>query len=80
MMSRGKYTLVMSRWLATTLLLDSVSANANSCHGSSAQNANTGYGTPSDGMRASRPKKIVNTTIVVSGCRIAHAAPSAVCL
>src|SRR5215213_4536998 len=45
---RGKYTLVIRCELSTRLLLDCVSANANNCHGSSAQYANTGYGTPSE--------------------------------
>ena len=56
-----------SRWFATTLLLDSVRANAKSCHGSRAQYANTGYGNPSDGSFASRPKTTLNTIIVKNG-------------
>src|ERR1041385_4155967 len=78
--SRGKYTFLIRFWLPTRLFADSLSAYANSCHGSSAVYANTGYGTPSDGTFASRPKNTLNTTIVKNGCRIAHAAPSAVCL
>src|SRR5579859_3934989 len=67
MMSRGKYTLVISRSLATRLLLDAVSAKANNCHGTSAQQTNTGYGRPSDVRPPSRPKNILNTTIVETG-------------
>ena len=44
-----------------------LSADANSCQGSSATNANTGYGTPSDGIFANRPKKMLNTIIVITG-------------
>jgi hypothetical protein len=61
-------------------LLDSASANANSCQGTSALNAKTGYGNPSEGMRPNRPKKMLKTTIVSTGCRMAQATPSAVCL
>ena len=43
------------------------------------QNANSGYGRPSDGILPNLPKKIVNTAIVASGCSSAHATPSAVC-
>jgi hypothetical protein len=77
---RGKYTFVIRCWLETRLLEDSFSAKANNCHGSRPVNANTGYGTPSDGIFASRPKKTLNTTIVRTGCKTAQAAPSAVCL
>ena len=48
--------------------------------GTSAMSENTGYGIPSEGTFARCPKKIVNTTIVISGWIIAHPAPSAVCL
>ena len=39
-----------------------------------------GYGTPSEPTWASRPKKIVKTTMVMAGCSTAHAAPRTVCL
>src|SRR5215813_4720441 len=78
--NRGKYTLVSTAALSTRLLLDCVSANAKSCHGSKAENVKIGYGTPSDGTPASLPKKIVNAAMVRRGWRIAQAAPSAVCL
>ena len=67
-------------WLPTRELLDSVRAKANSCQGSSAVKANTGYGMPSEGTLARRPKKRLNTSMVKSGWMMAHAAPSAVCL
>jgi hypothetical protein len=41
---------------------------------------NTGYGTPSEGIRASRPKNMLNTRVANRGCRTAHATPSTVCL
>ena len=56
------------------------SAVAKYVQGTSAAIENTGYGIPSEGMPASRPKKMVNTTIVRTGWRIAQPAPSAVCL
>src|SRR2546428_883423 len=39
-----------------------------------------GYGTPSEGMRASQPKMMLNTIIVMNGCSTAHPAPKIVCL
>src|SRR5688500_16659348 len=79
-MMRGKYTFVSSRWLLTMLLLDSVSENAKSCQGSSAQKANTGYGIDPVSIPASLPKNTLKTTIVSTGCTTAQATPSAVCL
>src|SRR5262245_7760369 len=79
-MIRGKYTFVIRLPLPTRLLAEPVNADANSCHGSSPASANTGYGTPSDGKRARRPKTTVNTTIVASGCSQAHNTPNVVCL
>ena len=43
--------------------------------GTSAANANSGYGAPPDGIFASREKTSVKTAIVASGCAIAHATP-----
>jgi hypothetical protein len=53
--------------LLTRLLLEAVNAFAKSCHGNNPQNVNTGYGTPSDGIPASRPKKTLKTIIMNSG-------------
>ena len=44
-----------------------MSALAKYVQGSSAAKAKIGYGTPSDGSLASRPKKSVKTAIVISG-------------
>src|SRR5678815_3204350 len=77
---RGKYNLVTSYWLATTLLADWVNPFAKNVQGTSAAKLKSGYGTPSDGTFARFPKKRLNTTIVSSGWMIAHEAPSAVCL
>ena len=71
---------MINRWFATTLFDDSPSANAKSCHGRSAQYANTGYGMPSDGIFPKWLKTTVNTIIVKNGWMTAHATPSAVCL
>src|SRR5258706_2944591 len=59
-----------------------VSANAveKNCHGSSAVNVNTAYGTPSDGSFAIRPKTTVKMTIVKNGRMNAHKTPIEVCL
>ena len=38
-----------------------------------------GYGKPSDGIFAIPPKTALKITMVVNGCRMAHAAPSTVC-
>src|SRR3990167_9763014 len=78
--NRGKYTFVIRLLLLTRLLLELVTPLAKSCHGKSAAYENMGYGTPSDGIFARLPKKIVKTTIVKRGCRIAHSTPKAVCL
>jgi len=44
-------------------------------HGTSAAYAKIGYGTPPDGIFATRENTIVNTAIVASGWAIAHATP-----
>src|SRR4051795_13084053 len=80
MMRRGKKTFVISCLLLTRLADDSVNDDANSCHGKRPLYANSEYGTPSDEIFASRPRKIVKTIIVATGWRIAHAPPSTVCL
>ena len=49
-------------------------------HGTSATKLKSGYGTPSDGTFARRPKKTEKIIIVNRGCRTAQLAPSAVCL
>jgi hypothetical protein len=53
---------------------------AKKVQGTRAQNAKMGYGTPSEGTRASRPRKTVKTTMIVIGWIIAQDAPMAVCL
>src|SRR5438874_11970607 len=78
--SLGKYTLVISPALPTRLFADPLNDDANTCQGRSAASVNNGYGKPSEGRPASRPKMIVNSTIVISGCSTAHAIPSVVCL
>src|SRR5262252_4340185 len=44
-------------------------------HGTSAAYAKSGYGTPSDGIFATRENTMVKTIIAASGCTIAHAMP-----
>ena len=80
MIRRGKYTLVMMFALVTMLVVDRVSPSAKSIQGSRAASTKSGYGTPSDGIFASPPKKTVKMTIVKSGWRTAHAIPRPVCL
>src|SRR5215831_6838895 len=76
--SRGKYTLVMIRSLWTRLFDDWVSPFATNVHGTNPTRLKIGYGTPSEGTRAGRPKNRLNTTIVRTGWMIAHATPNAV--
>src|SRR5258705_8972819 len=77
---RGKYTFEINCWLPTTDIAPPVTAVAKYVHGTSAENENSGYGKPSDGTCARRPRNTANTAIVSTGCRTAHAAPSVVCL
>ena len=55
-------------------------AVAKYCQGSSAVYVSTGYGTLSEGSPAKLPKISVNTIMLSRGWRMAHAAPSNVCL
>src|SRR3954464_8991240 len=66
--------------LITRLLEDCVSPKEKKVHGTSPAMANSGYGMPSEGILASRPKNKLNTSMVKTGCKIPHAAPNAVCL
>src|SRR5688572_1723621 len=72
MRRRGKYTLLMSWVFPTRLLADADTAFAKNVHGRSAAKANSGYGRPSDGILAHRPKSRLNTPIVANGWRTAH--------
>ncbi len=80
MMSRGKYTFWTSVAVLTMLVDAWLTPCEKSVHGRSPTYEKIGYGRPSDPTPASRPKKIVKTTMLRSGWRIAQAAPSAVCL
>src|SRR5438132_8585169 len=77
---RGKYTFEMTFCCPTSEVEPVDNAVEKYVHGTSAHNEKRGYGTPSDGIRANFPKKIVNTTIDMTGWTIAHPAPSVVCL
>jgi hypothetical protein len=48
-------------------LADADTAFAKNVHGRSAANANSGYGRPSEGILAQRPKSRLNTPIVAKG-------------
>ena len=78
--SRGKYTFLSRLALPTRLSADCARPVAKNVQGTSAAKAKSGYGTPSDGIFASLPKNRLKMSIVKTGCMIAHAAPSAVCL
>src|SRR5215470_15673682 len=80
MIRRGKYTLVIKLALPTKLFDDWARPLAKNIHGTNAAYVKIGYGTPSDGIFPSLPKKMLNTTIVKNGWMIDQAAPSAVCL
>jgi hypothetical protein len=77
---RGKYIFVIIWLLATNDLLASRRAFENNVQGSNAVKEKMGYGTPSEGTFARLPKKMLKTTIVRNGCRIAQLAPNNVCL
>ena len=78
--NRGKYTFVSRLALCTKLLEAWVSPFEKNIQGTSAVNAKSGYGTPSDGTFANRPKNSAKTAMVMIGWMIAQIAPSAVCL
>src|SRR5438105_3499309 len=80
MTNRGKYTFEMRLALDTRLFDDWVTAYEKNVQGTRAQYANSGYGTPSDGILANLPKTTVKRIMVMTGCRIAHDAPKNVCL
>src|SRR5674476_51213 len=79
MISRGKYTFVIRFALVTSDALAAEKELEKYIHGMSAASVNTEYGTPSDGIFASRPKIKVKITMVSRGWSTAHAAPSTVC-
>jgi hypothetical protein len=66
--------------LLTMLLPLVLTAAAKNVHGSSPAKAKSGYGTPSEGMPASFPKKNVKMSIMSSGCKTTHNTPRAACL
>src|SRR4030042_4731056 len=77
---RGKNTFLINAALPTRLLEDVVTLLATKAHGTNAAKLKISYGTPFDGILASRPKKSVKTTIFMNGWMTAHEAPSTVCL
>src|SRR6266571_8646806 len=73
--SRGKYVFVtMLRYVIRLRVPDATEFEKKN-QGTSAAYAKIGYGTPPDGILASRENTIVNTAIVASGCAIAQAMP-----
>lgn len=80
MISLGKKTLVSIPALVTNELLLDDKALANNCQGSMAQNTIMGYGAPSLGSLAIRPKTKARTSIVAKGRRTLQATPITVCL
>jgi len=63
----GKYTFVRRLEFPTRLFPENPTAPAKYVHGTSAEYEKTGYGTPSLGILANFPKKIVKTTIAENG-------------
>jgi hypothetical protein len=59
--------LLSSPELPTRLFDAPPNACANICHGTTPANTKSGYGTPSDGSFAMRPKSTVNNTIDATG-------------
>jgi hypothetical protein len=78
--SLGKYTFVTRRAFVTRLIPEKLREVAKNVQSTNAEYENTGYGIPSDGIFANRPKNSVNMSIVAKGCRIAQDAPRTVCL
>ncbi len=77
---RGKNSLVMIPWFATSDTAPSDMMRENRFQGRSPARANSGYGTPSDGTLARIPNRSVNTPTWTAGCTIAHVMPNAACL
>src|SRR3989344_5800096 len=77
---RGKYTFVISFSSSTTLLPAMRITFEKNVQGRSPAYTKIGYGSPSEGILASAPKKILKTIIFINGWITAHAAPIAVCL
>src|SRR6476620_4809316 len=78
--SRGKYTLVMNATFEVIEFAALVMPYRKNVHGSRPEKENSGYGNSL--MLLVWPALLMmraNTTIVRTGCRIAHMAPSAVC-
>src|SRR5579863_9651678 len=73
---RGKYTFEMRLALATRLLEDIPRPPAKKVQGMSPVRLKSGYGMPSEGIFASLPKKMLNTSMVNSGWMMAQDAPS----
>ena len=80
MISRGKYTFETTWLEATTLRDDAASALEKNVQGTSAARTKIGYGNPSEGRPARRPKKSPKTPISMIGWINAQPAPKNVCL
>ena len=73
--SRGKYVFVTMLRYVIRLSVPLDTEFEKKKNGTSAAYAKIGYGTPSDGIFATRENTIVNTTIADSGWTMAHAMP-----
>src|SRR5260370_14706401 len=75
---RGKYTFVTSCVLPNRLAAPALKAFEKNIHGSSPEYANSEYGAPSDGSRATRPKIATTINMAINGWSTAHARPRGV--
>src|SRR5438552_6829565 len=73
--SRGKYVFVTMFRYVMRLSVPLATEFEKKNQGTSAAYAKIGYGTPSDGIFATRENTIVKTIIADNGCTIAHAMP-----
>src|SRR4051794_13144494 len=80
MINRGKNTFDTTAPAATTLREEAPSALEKNVHGTSAARTKIGYGSPSEGSPASRPKNSPKTPISMMGWINAQPAPKNVCL
>src|SRR5262245_2968687 len=75
MISLGKYVLVTMLRYVITLIIPELTVFEKKNQGPGAAYAKIGYGAPPDPIWPRRENTNVNTSIVASGCAIAHAKP-----
>ena len=77
---RGKAAFEITREPMIKLVVEEAIAVWKYVQGTRATNEKIGYGIPSLGIFANRPKTTLNTIMLNTGRRIAHPKPSTVCV